>query len=205
LRLCIRQRGPKRDTAFRLRPVPRHPILVKAWMASSEPIILSVPVEILLEITSYYYNTPIPFERYRRASEEDDPEPFFGRFDVLRALSLTCRSFRRIFHALVWEHLEALPSAGDHTGRHISLWKKRMTGILKTPSLPRCIRYHSLISACLPSTDSQPELYWSRSTFRPRIGTCSLSLCASCNPHQTSPHCTSSTSPTDMRECLPNA
>ncbi|KAJ7689274.1 hypothetical protein B0H17DRAFT_1066827 [Mycena rosella] len=99
--------------------------------------ILLLPTEILLEITSYHHSTPLPYERYRRATGD---ELLLGRFDVLRALSQTCRTFRWIFHALVWERLEALPSPLDRPGRHISLFKRRMTGILKTPSLPRCVR-----------------------------------------------------------------
>ncbi|KAJ7503783.1 hypothetical protein B0H11DRAFT_1984278 [Mycena galericulata] len=102
----------------------------------NHPLILSLPIEILLEITAYYHNTPIPYERYRK----DTGDTLFGRFDVLRSLSQTCRYFRNVFICLVWEHLEVLDEASDVTGRHINLLKRRMTGILKTPSLPRCVR-----------------------------------------------------------------
>ncbi|KAJ7495460.1 hypothetical protein FB451DRAFT_1478272, partial [Mycena latifolia] len=113
---------------------------MEASAVDSQPVILSVPTEILLEIISYYHNTPIPYERHRRASAASDSEILFGRFDVLRALSQTCRRLRSVFQNLVWNHLEALPAPLERTGRHILLLKKRMTGILKTPSLPRAVR-----------------------------------------------------------------
>ncbi|KAJ7098508.1 hypothetical protein B0H15DRAFT_580092 [Mycena belliarum] len=105
----------------------------------NQAVIFSVPTEILLEIVSYFYDTPIPYERYRRANRGAE-ELSTGRFEILRALSLTCRRLRSVFQALVWAHLEALPAPFDGTRRHVSLFKKRMTGILKTPSLPRGVR-----------------------------------------------------------------
>ncbi|KAJ7144214.1 hypothetical protein C8R44DRAFT_759617 [Mycena epipterygia] len=111
------------------------------------PLILSLPTEILLEITAYYHNTPVPYERYRKATGE---EVLFGRFEVLRSLSQTCRNFRSVFLSLVWEHLEALDRTSDSTSRHMTVLKKRMMGILKTPSLPRCIRT-LLVSLRLPA------------------------------------------------------
>ncbi|KAJ7743920.1 hypothetical protein DFH07DRAFT_835141 [Mycena maculata] len=102
-----------------------------------EPLFLNLPTEILLEITAYYHNTPLPYERYRRPTGD---AILLGRFDMLRSLSQTCRTFRSIFLYLVWEHVEALDIPSDTTGRHINLLKRRMTGILKTPSLPRFVR-----------------------------------------------------------------
>ncbi|KAJ6512304.1 hypothetical protein DFH09DRAFT_941621 [Mycena vulgaris] len=108
-------------------------------MQDKEPPILAVPTEILLEIISYFTTTPIPYERYRLTHSGDEAD-VLRRFDLVRALSHTCRTFRGILYALVWETVEALPRALDHPIRHISLLKKRMMGILKTPSLPRCVR-----------------------------------------------------------------
>ncbi|KAJ7095614.1 hypothetical protein C8R44DRAFT_860249 [Mycena epipterygia] len=101
------------------------------------PPFLFLPTEILLEIIAYYHSTPVPFERYRRGTGDD---VLFGRFDVLRALSQTCRDFRSIFLPLAWENIEALEGASDRMGRHIFILKRRMMGILKTPSLPQCVR-----------------------------------------------------------------
>ncbi|KAJ6528326.1 hypothetical protein DFH09DRAFT_1185892 [Mycena vulgaris] len=79
-----------------------------------EPIILSLPTEILLEILSYFHGTPLPYERYRITH----PDPgILSRFQVLHALYQTCRIFRYIFQEL-----------------------RRMMGILKTPGLPRCVK-----------------------------------------------------------------
>ncbi|KAJ7147662.1 hypothetical protein C8R43DRAFT_528332 [Mycena crocata] len=97
------------------------------------PPILLLPTEILLEILSYHHTTPVPYERWRLAGDI-----LFGRFAVLRALSQTCRTFRNIFLPLVWENVEAVDD--DRRGRHIPVLQRRMMGILKTPSLPRCVR-----------------------------------------------------------------
>jgi hypothetical protein len=48
--------------------------------------------------------------------------------------------FRSVFVPLVWEHLEALEDTPGRMGLHIPLLKRRMMGILKTPSLPRRVR-----------------------------------------------------------------
>ncbi|KAJ6560527.1 hypothetical protein DFH09DRAFT_1364726 [Mycena vulgaris] len=102
-----------------------------------EPIILSLPTEIWLEILSYFHGTPLPYERYRITH----PDPgILSRFQVLHALYQTCRIFRYIFQELVWEQIEALPSPLDHPGRHVLTFKRRMMGILKTPGLPRCVK-----------------------------------------------------------------
>ncbi|KAJ7495473.1 hypothetical protein FB451DRAFT_1214187 [Mycena latifolia] len=98
---------------------------MEASAADSQPVILSVPTEILLEIISYYHNTPIPYERHRRAAASDS-EILYGQFEVLRAFSQTC-------HRLRSNHLEALPAPLERTGLHILLLKKHMAGILKTP------------------------------------------------------------------------
>ncbi|KAJ7636788.1 hypothetical protein FB45DRAFT_742071 [Roridomyces roridus] len=100
---------------------------------------LSLPPEILLEITDYFHNTPIPFERYRQ-----DPTPILlGRFETLRSLSQTCSYLRYVFRPLVWEAMEVLDTPSDVTGRHINLLKRWMTGILKTPDLLPCVRLSS--------------------------------------------------------------
>ncbi|KAJ7495456.1 hypothetical protein FB451DRAFT_1214133 [Mycena latifolia] len=79
-----------------------------------------------------------------KASGEDSQPAIlsilYGQFEVLRALSQTCRRLRSVFHILAWNHLEALPAPLERTGLHILLLKKRMMGILKTPSLPRGVR-----------------------------------------------------------------
>ncbi|KAJ7627943.1 hypothetical protein DFH06DRAFT_1304350, partial [Mycena polygramma] len=98
------------------------------------PVVLSLPTEILLEITAYYYNTILPYELHPKATTE---KILSGRFHLLHALSRTCRYFRRIFVPLVWEYLEMVDDASDH---HSNVLRRRMTGVLKTPSLPRCVR-----------------------------------------------------------------
>ncbi|KAJ6562242.1 hypothetical protein B0H19DRAFT_1375392 [Mycena capillaripes] len=112
-------------------------------MEGMQPVILCVPVEILLEITAYYHNTTLPYERYPRATAD---KILLGRFKVLHALSQTCRYFRKIFAALVWEQLELV----DNTPEHSKVLTKKITGILKTPSLPRCLRT-LLVSLTFPS------------------------------------------------------
>ncbi|KAJ6612384.1 hypothetical protein B0H10DRAFT_2437021 [Mycena sp. CBHHK59/15] len=97
-------------------------------MPSSSPQAISdpspgpppLPTELLLEIISYYYHCA-------------QGDTLIGRFEVLRALSQTCSSWRNIFLPLTWEHIEA-------TGPRMKLLERRMTGILKTPSLTRYVR-----------------------------------------------------------------
>ncbi|KAF7342322.1 hypothetical protein MVEN_01820600 [Mycena venus] len=107
-------------------------------MEGQYSVALSVPPEIFLEIIAYYHNTRLPYERHPKASSE---KILFGRFEVLRALSRTCQYFRRIFFSLVWEHLELLDTrTSDRRDPYPDVLARRMTGILKTPSVPRCIR-----------------------------------------------------------------
>ncbi|KAJ7200836.1 hypothetical protein GGX14DRAFT_699595 [Mycena pura] len=128
----------------------RCPLLL--WM---EPLILSVPTEILLEFAAYYHNTSLPYDTYPDPTTPGSGDPtvptgliLTGRSQLLRALSQACRRFRHIFLSLSWEHLEGLPVDNDRTGRHFALLLRRMTGLLKTPSLrryPRPIILRSLV------------------------------------------------------------
>ncbi|KAJ7255348.1 hypothetical protein C8J57DRAFT_607356 [Mycena rebaudengoi] len=109
-------------------------------MDGEEPPILRLPTEILLEVTAYYQYDPLPYQSERYPQMVKTSTVLFGRWGILRALSQTCRKFRHIFISLVWERLEALDEPSSCTGRHIDTLMRRITGILKTPSLPRCVR-----------------------------------------------------------------
>ncbi|KAJ7164497.1 hypothetical protein C8R46DRAFT_1099692 [Mycena filopes] len=109
--------------------------------------IFSLPTEILLEITAYYHHTTsLPYERHSRASPD---KMLFGRFQVLRALSQTCRRFRKVFAFLAWERMELL----DNDANCISM-NRVMRGVLKSPSLPRSVRT-LIVSLKLPDTNNR--------------------------------------------------
>ncbi|KAF8209210.1 hypothetical protein K438DRAFT_2012456 [Mycena galopus ATCC 62051] len=101
------------------------------------PVALNVPPEIFLEITAYFHN-PIP--PYERGSKVSTDNILFGRVKVLRALSQTCLYFRRLFISLAWEHVELHHPSDCTTPYLANVLVRRMTGILKTPSVRRCIR-----------------------------------------------------------------
>ncbi|KAF7342540.1 hypothetical protein MSAN_02010200 [Mycena sanguinolenta] len=97
------------------------------------PVALRVPAEILLEIIAYFHNPNLSYERCFTAPSD---KILCGRFEVLHALSQTCRYFRRVFLFLAWEYTELV--GRDRATANVLT--RRMTGILKTPSVWRWIR-----------------------------------------------------------------
>ena len=78
--------------------------------ASQTSKALELPLELLMEIISYYKAIPIP------CAPTDPSSPTFYHFvkseylertDALRALSQTCRLWRNVFFPLLWQRLEA--------------------------------------------------------------------------------------------------
>lgn len=66
---------------------------------------VEMPLELLLEIMSYFPAVPVPTSR--RFNTPVLPPSVFERWDTLRALSQTCRLWRSIFYPMVWERMEA--------------------------------------------------------------------------------------------------
>ncbi|KAJ6465400.1 hypothetical protein C8R45DRAFT_1023036 [Mycena sanguinolenta] len=120
------------------------------------PIALRVPAEILLEISAYFHN---PSLSYKRCFTPHSGNALFGRLEVLRALSQTCRYFRRVFLSLVWEYTD-LVGRDRATAKALTKW---MTGILKTPSVWRWIR------TIVVSLVSTPQDNWTLPTVIVRV------------------------------------
>jgi len=74
------------------------------FIPSFHPQVLELPVELWLEIISYFPAVPIPTLRIARNPVL--PPSTLERGDVLRALSQTCRTLRKIFFQQAWERLE---------------------------------------------------------------------------------------------------
>lgn len=66
---------------------------------------IDLPAELLLEIVSFFPAVHIPTSR--RFNTPVLPPSIFERWDVLRALSQTCRLWRNIFFPMLWERMEA--------------------------------------------------------------------------------------------------
>ena len=64
-----------------------------------------LPIELLLEILSHFELPPMPSAKRPSAFQNRDR---FQRREALIALSLTCRSLRRVFHPYIWERIEVL-------------------------------------------------------------------------------------------------
>jgi len=64
-----------------------------------------LPDELLLEIISHFELPPMPSAKRPSAFQNRDR---FQRREALIALSLTCRSLRRVFHPYIWERIEVL-------------------------------------------------------------------------------------------------
>ena len=64
-----------------------------------------LPDELLLEIISHFELPPMPSAKRPSAFQNRDR---FQRREALIALSLTCRSLRRVSHPYIWERIEVL-------------------------------------------------------------------------------------------------
>ncbi|TFK38271.1 hypothetical protein BDQ12DRAFT_735828 [Crucibulum laeve] len=85
---------------------------------------LELPMEILTEISSYFYALVIP-EVTTHPNDNNDTFPqmyqpnVFERPKVLRALSQTCRLWRSMLYPLIWEHVICTPEYMHHVGRQV--------------------------------------------------------------------------------------
>lgn len=87
------------------------------------PKAFDLPLEILMEIVSYYPALPLPVSRY--FCSQVLPSSTLVRSDALRSLSQVCRYWRQIFFPMLWEHVGAcsirlhipLPIIPTSTGR----------------------------------------------------------------------------------------
>jgi hypothetical protein len=71
---------------------------------SLQPQILELPAELWLEIISYFPAVPVPTRRFAHGPVL--PPSTLDRSDVLRALSQTCSTLRKMFFERAWERLE---------------------------------------------------------------------------------------------------
>ncbi|KAK6988591.1 hypothetical protein R3P38DRAFT_3094787 [Favolaschia claudopus] len=119
--------------------------------ADQTPVALTLPAEILLDIVSYFHNRALPYE------QQSSPAPDTTRVQILRSLSQVCQYYRRVFLRLSWEYLEILDTPTNSANPLPNRLLRRMTGVLKTPSVPRCIRT-AVVSLKLPPNSNQ--MYW---------------------------------------------
>ncbi|KAK7042061.1 hypothetical protein R3P38DRAFT_2888315 [Favolaschia claudopus] len=121
--------------------------------ADQTPVGLTLPAEILLDIVSYFHNRVLPYEPQALPA----PDTHTTRVQVLRSLSQVCQYYRRVFLRLSWEYLEILDAPENSSNPFPNRLLRRMTGIVKTPSVPRCIRT-AVVSLKLPSNSNQ--MHW---------------------------------------------
>jgi hypothetical protein len=75
------------------------------------PKVLELPLELLMEIISYFECLPVPMIASRSTAPyiigySSGPSRYLERTDALRLLSQTCKLWRHIFFPLLWERLE---------------------------------------------------------------------------------------------------
>ncbi|KIM44352.1 hypothetical protein M413DRAFT_443348 [Hebeloma cylindrosporum] len=96
--------------------VKRSPVEITVKAAETLPFpnkgskVLELPVELLMEILSYFGRLPIPLTADKNLSslgvDTERSSRYLERTDVLRALSQTCKVWRHLFFPLLWERLE---------------------------------------------------------------------------------------------------
>ncbi|KIJ30065.1 hypothetical protein M422DRAFT_71076 [Sphaerobolus stellatus SS14] len=98
----------------------------------SLPILFTLPNETIHEILAYFPDMNLPPSPDQWGHPFYDPAvPALGyvRQDMLRALSQTCRSFRKFFLPLLWEHFDV------YTKGEGGVWWKRVSVLLEKGSL----------------------------------------------------------------------
>ena len=72
--------------------------------------VLELPLELLMEILSYFHCLPIPITAVHNFNAQGIDFKLSSRYlertDVLRALSQTCKLWRHLFFPMLWERLE---------------------------------------------------------------------------------------------------
>ncbi|KIJ30063.1 hypothetical protein M422DRAFT_268419 [Sphaerobolus stellatus SS14] len=105
--------------------------------SSNAPILFTLPTETIHQIISHFsdMNLQVGSEVYGTDYPYFDPSvPALGyvRQDALRALSQTCRSFRKFFGPLFWEYFNVYTKGENGPP---SQWYKRVSGLLERGSL----------------------------------------------------------------------
>ncbi|KAL0956973.1 hypothetical protein HGRIS_003076 [Hohenbuehelia grisea] len=110
-----------------------HSSIQAARTSNSASAFLKLPIEVMLEIISYYplagmtlvpveyrHNYSAPLE-WQRPSYSVLPGVFLDRYEALRALTLTCSALRRSILPVLWEHVEACSASHAETGWYKSV------------------------------------------------------------------------------------
>jgi hypothetical protein len=92
------------DTQASQSTVDASPVVI-SHVDNGKCTFVEMPVELLCEIMSYFPALAVPTSRQFYTPVL--PPSVFERWDVLRALSQTCRLWRSIFYPMLWERMEA--------------------------------------------------------------------------------------------------
>jgi len=122
--------------------------------------VFKLPDETFLEILSYF---PVINLRYRHTGHMGHrgiwginvlPGEFIERFDILRAITQTCRTLRRKFLSWLWERVEAcvVPTISTWYIYVGNVLQRKCHILLKNPSLATHVR-----SVNIRSTHSSPS------------------------------------------------
>jgi len=123
-----------------------------AFSNTGSPL-LELPLELIMEILSHFDCLPIVtsklnydfFGTHPRVSDQ-----YLERTNVLRALSQTCRSWRKLFSPLLWERLEPclIPSdSGKWSESNADLLMRMSTFVRENPEIAshvRCVQTRTL-------------------------------------------------------------
>ena len=112
---------------------------------------LELPIELLMEILSYFPRAPIEVPRYGVYFYNTPPASSLEYTDLLRALSQTCRRWRSIFLPLLWECLEVCTTRSQKPAWYLWLARsleKKSKGLAQSPQHAAHVRcapvFHSL-------------------------------------------------------------
>ncbi|EDR09179.1 uncharacterized protein LACBIDRAFT_296541 [Laccaria bicolor S238N-H82] len=118
---------------------------------------VELPVELFLEILSYFPHAPVGLPRYGIDIRSAPPVFCFERTDLLRALSQTCRRWRLILLPLLWECLEVYPVRSREPVWNLWLARsleRKSKGLVRSPqhaAYVQCVRVRLSTAKVLPA------------------------------------------------------
>jgi hypothetical protein len=113
--------------------------------------VLELPVELLMEILSYFPGAPVEAPRYGIYFDSTLASSSLERTDLLRVLSQTCQQWRLIFLPLLWECVEVCTTRSQKPAWYLWLARsleRKSKGLAQNPQHAAHVRcapvFHSL-------------------------------------------------------------
>ncbi|EDR02172.1 uncharacterized protein LACBIDRAFT_309861 [Laccaria bicolor S238N-H82] len=111
---------------------------------------LGLPVELLMEILSYFPRPLVGVPLYGVYFHSTPPASSLERTNLLRALSQTCQQWRLIFLSLLWERVEVCTARSQKTEAAWNLWlarslERKSKGLAQNPQYASHVRCLNVI------------------------------------------------------------